>query len=67
MCTHLEPAYADQPPRMPLPESEQARDRCILLPLFPQMTATMQMQIVEELRRVLDVGYRARSEQARVA
>ena len=67
MCSHLEPAYADQPPRTPLPESEQARDRCILLPLFPQMTAAMQIQIVEELRRVLDVGHRARSEQARVA
>jgi perosamine synthetase len=67
MCAHLEPAYADQELRLPLPESEQARDRCILLPLFPQMTMAMQIQVVEELRRVLDPGYRARSEQARVA
>ncbi|WP_225771446.1 DegT/DnrJ/EryC1/StrS aminotransferase family protein [Inquilinus sp. Marseille-Q2685] len=53
MCAHLEPAYADQPLRFPLPNSEQARDRCILLPLFPQMTAAVQIQVVDALRRAL--------------
>jgi dTDP-4-amino-4,6-dideoxygalactose transaminase len=39
MCAHLEGACADIPLRFPLPHSEVARDRCILLPLFPDMTA----------------------------
>lgn len=38
MCTHREPAYADLPLRHPLPRSEQAQDRCILLPLYAQMS-----------------------------
>ena len=38
MCAHLEPAHADLPLRFPLPQSERARDRCILLPLFAGMT-----------------------------
>ncbi|WP_342240785.1 DegT/DnrJ/EryC1/StrS family aminotransferase [Inquilinus sp. OTU3971] len=53
MCAHLEPAYADQPLRFPLPHSEAARDRCILLPLFPQMTAATQIRIVDALRCAL--------------
>jgi dTDP-4-amino-4,6-dideoxygalactose transaminase len=39
MCAHLEPAYAADPLRFGLPESERARDRCILLPLFPDRLA----------------------------
>jgi dTDP-4-amino-4,6-dideoxygalactose transaminase len=38
MCAHLEEACADLPLRRPLPHSEAARDRCILLPLFLEMT-----------------------------
>ncbi|MGE7414886.1 DegT/DnrJ/EryC1/StrS family aminotransferase [Methylobacterium tarhaniae] len=37
MCIHLEPAYADLALRAPLPHSEAARDRCILLPLYAGM------------------------------
>ncbi|MCF4124803.1 DegT/DnrJ/EryC1/StrS family aminotransferase [Methylobacterium sp. SyP6R] len=37
MCIHLEPAYADLSLRAPLPHSEAARDRCILLPLYAGM------------------------------
>ena len=37
MCIHLEPAYADLTLRSPLPHSEAARDRCILLPLYAGM------------------------------
>ncbi|KMO29356.1 aminotransferase DegT [Methylobacterium variabile] len=37
MCIHLEPAYAGLPLRAPLPHSEAARDRCILLPLYAGM------------------------------
>ena len=53
MCVHLEPAYEQQPLHAPLPESEKARDGCILLPLFPEMTAEMQLQVVEELNKAL--------------
>jgi dTDP-4-amino-4,6-dideoxygalactose transaminase len=53
MCIHREAAYADQAPRFPLPESERAQDRCILLPLFPQMTPAMQQEVVDALRDAL--------------
>jgi perosamine synthetase len=53
MCIHLEKAYADVPLRNNLPESERARDECILLPLFPQMTSEMQVEVVETLRDAL--------------
>jgi dTDP-4-amino-4,6-dideoxygalactose transaminase len=42
MCTHREPAYADLPCRFPLPHSEAAQERCIILPLYIQMTAEEQ-------------------------
>jgi dTDP-4-amino-4,6-dideoxygalactose transaminase len=38
MCAHLEPAYAGLDPAADLPYSEQARNQCIILPLFAQMT-----------------------------
>jgi perosamine synthetase len=46
MCAHLEAAYADRSMPFPLPRSEMARDECILLPLYPQMTNTDQEQVV---------------------
>ena len=49
MCAHLEKVYADVPLRFPLPHSEAARDRTILLPLFPQMTQTEQDRVVSAL------------------
>ena len=49
MCAHLEKAYADVPLRFPLPHSEAARDRTILLPLFPQMTQAEQDRVVSAL------------------
>ncbi len=53
MCIHLEGAYADLPPRFPLPASEEAQKGCILLPLFPQMTAETQAEVVAGLRWAL--------------
>jgi len=53
MCAHLEPAY--QLPatagatRQPLPKSELARDRSVLLPLFPEMTAADVTRVVDSL------------------
>jgi nucleotide sugar dehydrogenase len=37
MCAHREPAYRDTSLRFPLPNSEFAQDRSIILPLFPGM------------------------------
>ncbi|QFU18216.1 DegT/DnrJ/EryC1/StrS family aminotransferase [Microvirga thermotolerans] len=54
MCIHRERAYADQPLRFPLPESERAQDGCILLPLFHQMTEEMQEQVVSSLESALN-------------
>jgi dTDP-4-amino-4,6-dideoxygalactose transaminase len=52
MCAHLEGAYADlETP--PLPRSEAAHDRAILLPLYPQMTEAQQAQVVEALAAAL--------------
>ena len=51
MCTHREIAYAANPPRHRLNESERAQDHCILLPLFPGMTAQEQSYVVDRLRR----------------
>lgn len=38
MLAHREPAYALTPPARPLPVSERASARSLLLPLFPQMS-----------------------------
>lgn len=40
MCSHREPAYANDMLRRPLPHSESAQDRAILLPLFIQMSSS---------------------------
>lgn len=49
MCAHMEASYAGQPLRRPLPRSEDARDRSILLPLYPQMTDEEQQTVVAAL------------------
>jgi dTDP-4-amino-4,6-dideoxygalactose transaminase len=61
MCAHLEQAYRDRSPRHSLYESERARDECILLPLYPQMTDDEQDRIVFSLRRALLMSRRKRS------
>lgn len=50
MCAHREPAYRDLPLRFPLPESEQAQDRAVIVPLFHQMTESEQDRVVKVLR-----------------
>lgn len=50
MCIHLEPAYADLPPRFPLPVSERAQTGCVILPLYPQMTEEVLAEVVGGLR-----------------
>jgi dTDP-4-amino-4,6-dideoxygalactose transaminase len=50
MCTHREEAYRGTPLRSPLRHSERAQDRCILLPLYHQLTADEQERVSVALR-----------------
>jgi perosamine synthetase len=53
MCAHREAAYAKAALRFPLPESERAQDRCVLLPLYHAMTSAEQEQVAVSLGRAL--------------
>ncbi|MGV3661832.1 MAG: DegT/DnrJ/EryC1/StrS family aminotransferase [Prosthecobacter sp.] len=53
MCSHREAACADLPLRHSLTASEQAQDRAIILPLYPQMTDAEQDRVVASLHRAL--------------
>jgi perosamine synthetase len=57
MCSHREAAYADVPARFPLPHSERAQDRCIILPLYPQMTAGEQERVATALKEACAVTH----------
>ena len=59
MCAHLEAACADIVPRTPLPCSELAQSRCILLPLFPQLTDAEQAEVAGALRGACEPGMQA--------
>jgi len=48
MCAHLERTYGGKP-RRNLKESEDARNQCITLPLFPGMTESEQIRVVKTL------------------
>jgi dTDP-4-amino-4,6-dideoxygalactose transaminase len=52
MCAHREPAYCHEPWRAGsrLHESELAAERCILLPLYTQLTDEEQQDVVNALR-----------------
>jgi perosamine synthetase len=50
MCSHREEAYQEIDLRWPLAQSELAQDRCILIPLYPQMTHEEQDQVIFALR-----------------
>ncbi len=49
MCAHREPAYRGTGSETTLAQSEQAQDDCILLPLYPQMTAQEQHEVAAAL------------------
>jgi len=55
MCSHREAVYSDRPLRMALPHSEAAQDQCIILPLYPQMTAADQEQVTTVLKKACSV------------
>lgn len=50
MCSHREEAYIAFPPRQPLPYSEDAQDRCVLLPLYHQLTDAEQKHVATTLK-----------------
>jgi dTDP-4-amino-4,6-dideoxygalactose transaminase len=49
MCAHREAPYRDLPLSHPLPQSEAAQDRCIIIPLYTQMTEAEQAKVIESL------------------
>lgn len=53
MCSHREPAYANEKQRHDLRQSEFAQDHSILLPIYAQMTEADLIQIADALRREL--------------
>ena len=53
MCAHLEDAYVDAGQHRSLQQSESARNRCIRLPLFPQLSRPDQESVVAALRSSL--------------
>ena len=55
MTIHREPAYATVPLRQPLPLTERASDRSLLLPLFPDMDEATQDRVIEAVYSLLSV------------
>jgi dTDP-4-amino-4,6-dideoxygalactose transaminase len=53
MCSHREPAYANEKQRHDLHQSELAQDHSILLPIYAQMTEDDLVRITNALRREL--------------
>jgi dTDP-4-amino-4,6-dideoxygalactose transaminase len=51
MCSHREAVYAPASRHRPLPRSERAQDRSIVLPLYPQMTPAEQEHVVSTLKQ----------------
>ena len=50
MCSHREVPYRDSRPPAPLTHSENAQDRCIILPLYTQMTDADMARVADTLR-----------------
>jgi dTDP-4-amino-4,6-dideoxygalactose transaminase len=53
MCAHREPAYVGTGSQPRLPESEEAQDRAIILPLFHQLTEAEQDRVAAALKHAL--------------
>lgn len=51
MCSHLEAPYRDAWATGGFPASEEAQERCVILPLYPAMTEEMVETVVAELKR----------------
>jgi dTDP-4-amino-4,6-dideoxygalactose transaminase len=55
MCAHREAGYARASSQLSLSNSESAQDRCIILPLYPQMSEEEQDIVVHELASALSI------------
>ena len=64
MCSHREEAYSSAPRRHALGISEWAQDRCVLLPLYAEMSDAEQLQVVAALRKALATPDSPRSARA---
>lgn len=53
MCVHREPSYRHLPCPFPLTHSEEAQDRCIMLPLHEELGPDDQQRVVDTLRMAL--------------
>jgi perosamine synthetase len=51
MASHLEPAYAERPPRVALPVTERLTRRSVILPLFHAMTPEEHHHVINVLRK----------------
>jgi len=56
MCAHREAPYAGQRRRHPLVESERAQKRCLLLPIYADMTEAEQQSVAAALCDALSTG-----------
>jgi dTDP-4-amino-4,6-dideoxygalactose transaminase len=56
MCAHREDSYRDLPLSFPLPESEAAQDRCIIIPLYTQMTESEQAKVIDTLKTAVSLN-----------
>lgn len=56
MCAHREESYRDLSLSFPLPESEAAQDRCIIIPLYTQMTESEQAKVIETLKTAVSLN-----------
>ncbi len=56
MCSHREAAYADRVNADDLRQSEVAQDQCIVLPLYPGLTAGEQSKIAEALEKAIQLA-----------
>lgn len=61
MCSHQEGAYSDRAQPHELTESEKAQEQCVLLPLFPGLTADEQSVVARALSDSIRLA--ARSDQ----
>jgi dTDP-4-amino-4,6-dideoxygalactose transaminase len=59
MTAHREPAYRQRCPGLHLPRTEEASDRSLLLPLYPDLPEDQQDTVIEALFEVFALGRHA--------
>jgi dTDP-4-amino-4,6-dideoxygalactose transaminase len=64
MLSHAEPACAGLGPTAALPQSEQASNRSLLLPLYPQMTTAEHDAVIAALWAAASIGIESQAAQA---